>query len=876
MRRPWSLWSLMTGLLNSMRTATLEQEMRDEFAFHLESRANDLIRKGLSPEDAHRRARLEFGGVESFKELTRDERSPRVMEDLIRDIGYAFRGLRRSPALVLTCVLSLGIGIGVNATIFTALRSVLLHQPTVVDPERIVGVEPGNSNQLSYLNYRDLRESGIFAELVAYRIVRANLRLDEAAQRVIGAAVTANFFQALGVQMQFGRPFTGDEGMPERHPRVVVLSHDFWRHRFGEDGGVVGRTLHLNGETFVIVGILPSDYRSVTPVGQPDLYIPISELFLPRLEDRQNVSGLTVIARLRRGDTAERAQLAMTKLGGELERRYPRENRGLSEQAAVFPLNQLVLRRAPSDVLLLPIIVLVLFGLILLIACGNVAGLLLARATSRQHEIAVRIALGARRARLVQTLLAEAFVLGAMSAAGGTLLTLGVIPFLNALTLPGQLPLRLSIVPDLWLVAYAVLLALVTTLACGMVPALRGTRVNVAAELHESGRTRATPRLRLRHAFVVGQVALSTLLLVVSSLLLRTATRAAALDPGFDLGSGVVARIALDSGRSAESRLNVAEQLTQRVLSLPDVRAASVASMVPLAGDVMRRGFEVRGMEPRQGSATIVNVVGPRYFETMGIALARGREFQWSDRSGAAPVAIINQAFARRHFPDGNPLGSFIRSGDEPYAEVVGVAADTKFISLAEAPQPLVYYSYAQRPSDPIIHVRVSGDVQASLRMIQATAETVEASAIVTVETLRQAAGVEMTVRRGAGILLSILGGLGLLLALVGLYGVMAYNVASQQAEIGVRMAIGASSGAVLSLVVTRGMKIVATGLILGVTASLLLTIPLRALLIGVSPVDPIAFALTATVLIVGGACACYLPALRATRVDPIVTLRQT
>jgi putative ABC transport system permease protein len=284
-----------------------------------------------------------------------------------------------------------------------------------------------------------------------------------------------------------------------------------------------------------------------------------------------------------------------------------------------------------------------------------------------------------------------------------------------------------------------------------LMPALRGTRVDISAELHESGMMRTTGRLRLRHAFVLGQVALSALLLVLSSLLLRTATRAAALDPGFDLSSGVVARIALDSGRSAESRLRVAEQLIDRLLSLPDVRTASVASMVPLAGDVVRRGFDIRGRESPQGSATLVNAVGPRYFETLGMALTRGREFRWSDRSGAPPVVIINQAFARRHFQDLDPLGSFIRTGDEPYAEVVGVAADTKFVSLAEAPQPPVYYSYAQRPWDPIIHVRVGGEPDASLRTIQATAEALDASALVTVETLRQAAGVEWRLepRRG-------------------------------------------------------------------------------------------------------------------------------
>jgi putative ABC transport system permease protein len=849
--------------------------MRDEFAFHLESRATDLIREGLSPGDARRRAQLEFGSVESYKEQTREARSPRVLEDLIRDIGYGCRGLRRSPALVLTCVFSLGIGIGVNATIFTALRSVLLHQPTASDSERVVGVEPGNSNQMSYPNYRDLRDSGIFDDVAAYRIVRVNLRVDGSGERVLAAVVTGNFFEALGVQPRLGRAFIAGAESPERHPRVVVLSDDFWRRRFNKDPAVVGRIVHLNGGPVDVVGILPDDYRAVTPIGQPDVYVPISELFLPRMEKRENANGLTVIARLRGEDSPRHAQMAVTRLGEELERRYPGINRGLSRPAAVFPLRALVLRRAPPEMVLLPVIVLALFGLVLLIACGNVAGLLLARAATRRHEIAVRVALGAKRARLVQTLLAEAMILGIISAAGGVLLTLGVIPILNAVTLPGQLPLRLSIAPDAWLIGYAVFLALVTTVACGLVPALRGTRVNVSSELHETGQTRGTRRLRLRHGFVIGQVALSAFLLVLSALLVQTAARAATLDPGFDLGSGIVASVALDRGRSDESRLLLAEQLTDRLALLPDVRSVSVANIVPLAGDVVRRGFEVRGREAGDRFPTLVNVVGPRYFETMGIALVRGRGFRWTDRSGAPPVVIVNQAFVRRSVNGGDPLGMFIRTGDEAFAEVVGVAADTKFLSLTEDPQPLVYYSYGQRPSDPIVHVRVAGEPEASLRAIQLTAEALDATAIVGVETLRQAAGLEIALRRGAGILLASLGGLGLLLALVGLYGLMAYTVASRRAEIGLRMALGASAGQVVSLVVAHALKLIAIGLAIGASASLLLTIPLRAQLAGVSPVDPIALATTAMALLAGGLCASYLPARRATRVDPIIALRQ-
>ena len=490
---------------------------------------------------------------------------------------------------------------------------------------------------MSYPNYRDLRDSGLFDNVVAYRVIRVNMKADGTSERVTGAAVTGNFFEGLGVQPQLGRAFIASAEMPERHPRVAVMSHDFWRRRFNLDPAVIGRTVHLNGEPVDVVGILPAAYKAVTPIGQPDVYVPISDLFLPGLENRQNANGLSVIARLRDGDIPQQAQMAVTRLGAELERRHPDTNRGLGEQAAVFPLREQIVRRAPPEVLLLPFVMLALFGLVLLIACGNVAGLLLARTTTRRHEIAVRVALGAKRVRLVQALLAETLVLGTVSAAGGVLLTLVAIPILNAITLPGQLSIRLSIAPDAWLIGYAVLLALVTTIACGLVPALRGTRVNVSAELHEAGQTRATGRLRLRHAFVIGQVALSAFLLVLSALLVRTAARAAMLDPGFDLASGVVARIALDRGRSNESRLLLAEQLTDRLQLLPDVRSASVASMVPLGGDVVRRGFEVRGREGVNRSDTLVNVVGPRYFETMGIALVRGRGFRWTDRPGAPP-----------------------------------------------------------------------------------------------------------------------------------------------------------------------------------------------------------------------------------------------
>ena len=869
------LYALVNGLRNLFRGSTLDRQMNDELAFHLECRAQDLIATGLSADDAERRARLEFGSTEGYKERTRDARRPLVLENLFRDVGYACRSLQRSPALVLTCVLSLGLGIGVNTTIFTALRSVLRHQPTIANPDRVFGMEPGNSNQFSYPNYRDLRDSGIFADTFGYRIIRVNLRLDNRAERLLAVATTGNFFRATGVLPRLGRAFVIDEDAPERQPRVAVLTDACWRRLFDGDPGVIGRTVRLNGEPFDIVGVLPADYRGVMPLGEPDLYLPVSEIVFPGMNRRENANGLTVLGRLRDGETPQRAQIALTGLWGELERQYPRANAGMSEPAALFPLSQLTLRGAPPEATIIPAVILFLFGLVLLIACGNVAGLLLARAAARQHEIAMRVALGARRSRLVQALLAEAFVLGALSATGGVLLTLIAIPSINALAVPGNPSLRLALKPDAWLLAYAAVLGAATTIACGLVPALRATRVDVSATLQDAGTPRTTGRMTLRHAFVVGQVALSAFLLVLSAMLLRTATRGTTIDPGFDIGSGVVVTMSLPPSRSPESRLLLAQELTSRLAGLPDVLSTSVATIVPLAGDMVNRNVDVRGHAIDSSASVLINTVGPRYFETMGIAMMRGREFRWTDREGSAHVAIVNQAFAQRHIGDGEALGAFVRTGTAEYAEIVGVVADTQFLSLREVPRPLVYYSYAQQPSDPMVHVRVSGAPQAALRTLIAASEAIDPAAIVTARTLRQSAGFEIAVRRAAAMLMATLGTLGFLLALVGLYGVMAYTVAAQRAEIGVRMALGASPAGVLSLILHRGLRLVAFGSLTGIAASLLVTFPARAWLVGVSPIDPIALLATVILLLFGGFCASYLPALRATRIEPLAALRQ-
>jgi len=870
----WLRFALV-GLRNLFRRSILERDAQDEFAFHLHCRIDELMRRGTPRDEAHSRARLEFGNVVSYAEQTTDARVARTVEDLLRDVGYAWRSLRRNPALVVTCAVSLGIGIGINTTIFSTLRSVFLHQPTVADATRVVGIEPGNSNQFSYPNYRDLRNSGIFGEVVGYRLVRMNLQTAERVDPLLGAAVTGTFFDALGVSLLLGRTFTADEAHPDRHPRVAVVSYDVWQRRLHGTPAAVGQTLRLNGELFHIVGILPKTFRPLTPIPRPEVFVPLSALVMPNVQNRENANGLTVLGRLRPDATREQAQAAVTVLGQELEQIYPQANRGLSRPASVFPVTELPLRGAPSEILLFPIVILVLFGLVLLIACANVAALLLARTATRRHEIAVRVALGARRGRLIQTLLAESVVLGLIGAACGFLLTLSLIPVINAFALPGVGPgAHLRIEADGWLIAYGLLLALTTSVLCGLLPAVRGTHLSVAAELRDTATVGITGRLRVRHAFVVGQVALSTFLLVLSALFLRTATHAAAMAPGFDINDGVVAKLTLQAGRSHEARAALVDRMTERLLVLKNVSSVSVANLVPLGGDSVQRGFQVEDERYASGRPVCINSVGPRYFATMGIPLRGGREFQPTDRPGAPPVVIVSETFADRYFPGQDALGRFVRSGDDPFAEIVGIVGDSKYERVTEEYQPLLYYSFAQRPSDPVFHVRVAGSPVAMVATIRATAEGLDPTALVDVRTLYEAASLEVALRRTASALLGGLGTLGVLLAMIGLYGVMAYVVTSRSAEIGIRMALGSSSRRIIRTVVVHGVTLTTAGVIIGIPASLMLTVPLRSLLAGISPLDPIALGTVVIALLATGLCASYVPALRATRGNPMAALR--
>jgi putative ABC transport system permease protein len=795
----------------------------------------------------------------------------RWIEAFAQDLRYGVRNLRRAPGLVAISVLSLGLGIGLNLALYAGVVTIFRHQPTMADPAQVVGIEPGSGRQFSYQNYRDLRDSGAFSSVAGFRISAMNRRVGDQLERLSVLVVTDNFFDSLRIRARLGRAFSATEAVPERSPRVVVIDHPYWNARYGADPNAIGQTMSLDGELFTVIGVLPEDYRSVTGFMTPSAYVPVSALTLPTLNDRGSAT-LSVIARLAPGGTREQAQAKATAIGAELERRFPVVNEGMSRPARVFPADAMQFRGTPIGFRLFPIVLLVLFGLVLLIGSVNVAGLLLARAISRQHELTIRSALGASRFRVFQALLTESFLLSMLSAVAG----FALIGLLRGSDLLGSMrPLERALSADRQLLWPALFLVALTTILCGVAPALRSSKLDLLAALRKGG-SGATGRLNLRSAFVMGQVALSLTLLVVSTLCLRSQLRIVNIDLGFDLHHGVVSRFNVEPVRGPlEARLAYADRVVERIEQIPGVQSAAVSALVPLGGDALVASFHPAGRSDIPGTRPSTLSVGPRYFETLSIPLTEGREFAATDRDGTPAVAIVNQTFVNTYFPNASALGQRVEIGGESDAEIVGIVRDSKIDTIGEAPKSVVYYPYAQRPRRLMVIARTAGDPAAMLPAVRAAIAELDATASVTIGTLRDAASTELAMRRVGTQMVGAIGILGLFLTAIGLFGVVSFLVASRTVELGIRMALGATTGQLHREVLRHAARLIGGGIAIGIAASLLVTPALATFLAGLSPVDPIAFVAAAAVLALIAFSASYLPARRVARVDPLLALRE-
>jgi predicted permease len=863
--RRWQVWAR-----SIFQRSRVESEMRDELRLHLEDQVRENLGAGMSPREARRQARLAFGDVDAIAEECRDEQRLAWLEGLWHDLRHAARSLRRSPGLVFVSVLSFALGIGLNTALFSGLQTVYGHRPTMGEPDGVVGLEPGNGPQLSYLDLRDLDRSGVFAGVTGFRTTGLDLRSGERRERLFTLAVMGNYFDVLGIGARLGRTFTATEAELGREPRLVVLSHDFWRRRFAGDPGVIGRELLLDGEPFVVVGVLGRDHRAITGFAGPQIYVPLSRLVLPSAGDRSSAS-LTVLARLAPGSSLEQARARTQAMFRDLEKLHPPLDEGLARTVELFPAETIPLRGTPAGFSFFGVVLGILFALVLFIAAANVAGLLLARGAQRHHELAIHLALGAGRRRLVQGLLVESLLLSLLGGATG----IGVALLAGRFRAPGHTSMLQSLItPSAPVLLYGLLLVIGSALLAGLAPALVAVRREVPVEIRACA-TVGTSRPWLRGAFVVGQIAMSVALLAVAGLCLRSQLTIGGLDLGFDLEGGLVARFRLAADRdSAADRRRVAEQALARAEALADVLSASVADLVPLGGDSLVASFHPAGRTDLPGARPSVYSVGARYFETLGIGIVRGRDFEPGDDAGSPPVVIVNETYVLTHFPNRPAIGQRVQTVDEPDAEVVGVVRDSKIDTLGEAPQSVLYFPYAQRPRALVLHLRTAAAPATSIPAVTEAIGKIDGVARLTVETRAEAASLEMSMRRSATVMLGAIGGIGLLLTLIGLYGIMAFLVLTRVPEVGLRMALGASPGRMRWEVLRQALLLLTAGVGLGSLGALLFAPGLAVFLAGSSPFDPVSYGGTILILLGAGLAASWIPARRATRVSPLVALR--
>ena len=816
---------------------------------------------------------------------------------MLADLRYAVRSLHKSPGFTAAAVLTLALGIGANTTIFSFINAILLRPPEgVADPSRVVAIytsdfSSGPFGTSSYPDFEAIREEGsVFSSVAVYDLRPLSLALGDEAEMITGQTVSGDFFSLVGAVPALGRLLGPDDARVQGGEAVAVISHRLWLRRFGGDPQVVGRDLRLNGQGFKVVGVAARGFGGLVRGIGADVWIPATMIpvLQPGSDDLSNLGSRAffVVGRLRPGVTPAQAQSRLAALARARFEQFPdywRTVSGEGRRLTVLPEAQ---SRVPPQgrglALGAAALLMIAVGLVLLIACANIANLLLARASHRRREIAVRIALGASRLQLVRHLLTESLVLAAMGAGAGLLLAQWAAGAAAAIRLP-MLPVRISLDVglDARVLGFTALVAVITGLAFGLAPALRGTRPQLIDELKREATLARGRWLSLRNALVVLQVAVSLVLLVGAGLFVRSLGRAEGVDPGFDPRNVALMTLELTSNGFDESRGRALyDQLLERARAMPGVESVTLAREVPLSGCCSRRGTTIEGYQPRQGESTEINwsVVGPHYFRTLRIPLSQGRDFAPQDRAGAPPVIIVNQAFARRYWPGQDPLGKRVslRGPGGPFAEVVGVARDGKYRTLGEDPLPFLYVPFAQLYRSPMtLHVRTSGDPAALLPELRAEVRTLAPGLpIINPTTLEEAASVALLPHRLGAALLGTLGGLAAVLAVLGLYGVLAYSVTQRTREFGIRGALGAARRRLVLQVIGEGMLLAGAGTAIGLALSVAATRLVRGFLFGVSPLDPAAFGVMTLLIGCVTLVASYLPARRATRVSPMEALR--
>jgi macrolide transport system ATP-binding/permease protein len=886
MRWYYKLPLLLRSIFHKNRA---ELDLSEELQFHLQNQIDEYVAQGMNPKEARHAALRSLGGIEQAKEECRDARKLNLIENFLQDVRFGLRMLRHSPGFSLLAILCLTLGIGANAAVFSWIEGILFRPyPAVAHQERLVAIggtsrEEPRGTPLSWPDFQDLQRSCTLCQtLFVSKITGTTLSIGDRAERTTGSIVSANYFDAIGVSPMLGRGFLpGEDQGQSAHP-VAVISYQLWQGRFAGDPQIVGKTQRLNGVMHSIVGVAPEGFYGTFVGWGMNFWVPASmeDVFESggyKLEDR-DARWIEAYARLKPGVTLAQAQQEFAAISGRLEAEYPATNRGRAIR--FWPLWQTPFNNAGT---LLPTleIMLVVVAFVLLIACANVGNLLLMRSFARRHEMSVRLALGAGRARLWKQLLTEGLVLSLFGAAGGLLVAYWCRHAL-VLLFPtrGGVQMHLPGEIDWRVLALSAGVCLTTTLLMGLVPALQAGKIDLAQsmKMESAGVVGGRGRAWVRSGLVLLQVSLSFVLLVGAGLLMQSLLKVRTASPGFNTrGVQDTAIDLVSAGYTPAHAQTFQDALLERVRALPGVESAAFAKMTPLSYvSSATAPIVVDGYQPLEESPTLeYNEVGDNYFVTMGIPLVAGREFTRADDEKTALVAVVNQTMAQRYWQDRNPLGQRLQLKGR-WMQVVGIVKDSKYSSVREKPTPFFFVPLRQNSlRGSVLNIRTPlaphTMAVAIAREVHALDSNLAPYEVITMqEQLDRSTSAQMV----AVTLVGILGALALILAAIGLYGVMSYAVSQSTRELGLRMALGAGAGNLLRLVLSRGLALTGAGVMLGAATAVLLTRLLGNLLYEVSPRDPVAFGCAFAVMALVSVAACLLPAWRAARTDPMRALR--
>jgi predicted permease len=881
-RRLRAQWRQLLAVFDRDR---LDRDLAEELESHLALHVEDNLRAGMSPADARRQALVKLGGVAQIQEQHRWSRGLPAVEHVLRDLRYAARTLGALPAFTLSAVITLGLGIGANTAIFSVVNAALL-QPFPVDrPDELVAINRAGAGvpAHSYPDYRDFRDRTThLSGIAALRLSPMIVEIDGRATRIWGQLASGNYFDLLGVRAVLGRALAAsDDRLPGAHP-VLVLSHDFWRARFASDPRVVGRTVKVNGASFTILGVVPEGFRGTERLFSPDVWVPM--MMQAHVEsgndwlERRQTHNIFLLGRRRPDVTVPQAEASLNAIAAELAREHPKTHEGLRIELSPPGLAGSLLR---GPVIGFSSALLAITAMLLLLSCTNLTGLLLARSTDRRREIAIRLALGARRSDLVRRSLVESGLLSLAGATVAIVLAAWLATLVASWRLPVDLPLQARVSLDYRVLLFSLALAIVSTLLIGLVPAVHGTGIDVVPALKEE-----TMRWRrgwhIRDVLVGVQVMLATLLLIGSLLMVRSLQEASKVDVGFEPHGAVSARVDLGLQRYDQERARIFQQgIVESVAALPGIESAAVANSIPLSYDVSTHAVFVEGRpEPRGADVpeAIYYQVSPGFFLTMHTRIVAGRDFGPGDTRDSPRVAIVNQAFADTLVQDEHPLGKRFRTGRSgDWVEIIGVVQDGKYQTLTEAATPVAFHSGEQwyNPTTSIVARTSLREGEATALVRQAVRTLDPGLSIFDDGPLEQVLALPLLPVRIAAVFLGAFGALAILLALVGTYGVVSYGVAQRTPEICIRLAVGATAFDIARLVLGRAAIVCATGAVAGAALAIAGGPLLSPLVLGVPPRDPGVIGLACLLLAFVTAAACWRPTRRALVSDPSALLRR-